>query len=411
MKILFISSLYAPDIGGGAEIILQRMVEGLQQRGYKVTVLSTTAKAGLHMDAVNQVKVYRAGLHNTYWHFTAQRPGRLARLGWHLRDRYNPGMRDYVKRVIELEQPDLVMCHNLTGWSVSAWDEITQAGLPIVQVLHDMYLLCPSSTMFKKGHSCQRQCGLCLRFRTGHEQRSAQVDTVVGVSRFLLDSVQAQGYFRNARSQVVYNASPFAAMETTAVPPLPDAPLRFGYIGTLSETKGVGWLIEQFQHLPFNATLQIAGRGQLNDEQRFKAMVTSKNISFVGYQNPGTFYEQIDVAIVPSLWNEPFGMVAVEACAHSRPVIASRMGGLTEIIEDQVNGLLCSPDDPDSLGVAMLKLHQQPGLLARLGAQARGSVRDFLSLDRMLDQYESLLIQTLQDRTASPRPQALPDTA
>lgn len=406
MKILFISSLYAPDIGGGAEVILQRTVEGLQLRGCKVAVLATAAQPGLHMDAVNQIKVYRAGLHNRYWHFTAQRPGRLARLGWHLRDRYNHSMRDYVKQVLELEQPDLVVCHNLTGWSVSAWDEIVAAGVPIVQVLHDMYLLCPSSTMFKKGHSCQQQCGLCARFRKGHDERSAQVDTVVGVSRYMLDTLQANGYFQGSRGYVVHNASPYSAPGIQALP-APDparaqAPLRFGYLGTLSEPKGVGWLIEQFQHLPCDATLQIAGRGQLDDERRFKAMAKSANISFVGYQKPEEFYSQIDVAIVPSMWNEPFGMVAVEACAHSRPVIASRMGGLTEIIQDQFNGLLCSPDDPDSLGVAMLRLHQQPQLLARLSAQARSSVASLLSLELMLDQYESIFAQTLLDRITLP---------
>lgn len=157
-------------------------------------------------------------------------------------------------------------------------------------------------------------------------------------------------------------------------------------------------MINQFQHLPFKATLQIAGRGQSNDEKRFRAMATSPDISFVGFQQPEDFYRHIDVAIVPSMWNEPFGMVAVEACAHSRPVIASRMGGLPEIIQDQLNGLLCSPDDPDSLGLAMLKLHQQPELLARLGSQARNSVASLLNLDLMLDQYESIFAQTLQDR-------------
>ena len=407
MKILFISSLYAPDIGGGAEIILQRTVEGMQQRGYSVAVLATCAQAGLHMDAVNQIKVYRAGLHNLYWHFTAQRPGRLARLGWHLRDRYNRAMRDYVRQVLELERPDLVVCHNLTGWSVSAWDEICAADLPIVQVLHDLYLLCPSSTMFKKGHSCQQQCGLCTRFRKGHDVRSAQVDTVVGVSRYMLDTLQGQGYFQSSRGYVVHNASPYSLPTAVADKPqasdaLTQTPLRFGYLGTLSDPKGVGWLIDQFQRLPCDATLQIAGRGQLADEQRFKAMASSPKISFVGYQKPEEFYSQIDVAIVPSIWNEPFGMVAVEACAHSRPVIASRMGGLTEIIQDQFNGLLCDPDDPDSLGLAMLKLHQQPQLLARLSAQARGSVASLLNLDLMLDQYESIFAQTLLDRLVLP---------
>ncbi len=408
MKILFISSLYAPDVGGGAEIILQRTVEGLQRRGYKVAVLATTDQQGLHVTEVNQIKVYRAGLHNLYWHFTAQRPGRLARLGWHLRDRYNVSMREYVSRAMELEQPDLVVCHNLTGWSVSAWDEITASGRPVVQVLHDLYLLCPSSTMFKKGHSCQRQCVMCKQFRKGHDERSAQVNAVVGVSHFMLDTLQAQGYFKGAKRYVVHNASPItiALPQQRNVSPMPgepdNAPLRFGYLGTLSDPKGVGWLIDQFQHLPFNATLQIAGRGQLNDEKRFKAMVTSPNISFVGYQKPEDFYSQIDVAVVPSIWSEPFGMVAVEACAYSRPVIASRMGGLTEIIQDQLNGLLCSPDDPDSLGLAMLKLHQQPRLLARLSAEARNSVASLLNLDLMLDHYESIFSQTLLDSITSP---------
>jgi glycosyltransferase involved in cell wall biosynthesis len=126
-------------------------------------------------------------------------------------------------------------------------------------------------------------------------------------------------------------------------------------------------LIEQFQRLPFEATLQIAGRGQLNDEAQLKALVSSANISFVGYQTPQAFYSQIDVAVVPSIWREPFGMVAVEACAHSVPVIASRTGGLPELIEDQVNGLLCSPQDPDSQGL-------------------------------MLDHYQRIFTQTLQGR-------------
>lgn len=402
MKLLFISSLYAPNIGGGAEIILQRTVEGLHKRGHLVSVLATGPEPGLKEEMINQIKVYRAGLRNFYWHFTDQRPGKLLRLGWHLRDRYNGGMREYVKRVITLEQPDLVVCHNLPGWSVSAWDEITAAGKPIVQVLHDLYLLCPSSSMFKNGQRCRSQCGRCEHFRKGHDVRSAQVSAVVGVSRFMLDTLQAKGYFQNARGYVVHNASPRPAVPVNPKnqSPVPNkTPLRFGFMGSLSEPKGVRWLIQQFQALPFDATLHIAGRGQLDDEARFKALAKdSPRITFVGYQTPEAFYQQIDVAIVPSIWNEPFGMVAVEACAYAKPVIASRMGGLPEIIQDPLNGLLCDPDDPDSLGLAMLKLHQQPALLARLSSQARVSVASLLDLDLMLDSYQSIFAQTLLDK-------------
>lgn len=413
MKILFINSLYSPDIGGGAEIILQRTAEGLQKRGCNVVVLATGSEKGLSSEYLNRVKVYRAGLRNFYWHHSAQRPGRLSRIGWHLRDRYNGGMREYVRDVIRTERPDIVVCHNLSGWSVSAWDEITAAGIPIVQVLHDMYLLCPSSTMFKNGNSCQQQCTGCKQFRKGYDERSAQVDSVIGVSRFMLETLQGQGYFRGAHAHVVHNSSPFAAREiesreckSTGV----IKPLRFGYLGTLSEAKGVHWLIEQFQKLPFDATLHIAGRGQLNDEAQLRALATSPKISFVGYQKPEAFYSQIDVAVVPSIWGEPFGMVAVEACAHSVPVIAGRMGGLPEIIQDQVNGLLCSPDDPDSLGQAMLSLHQQPELLARLSDQARSTVAPLIDEERMLDQYQRIFSETLQCKLLRRRDVQIPHT-
>ncbi|WP_268797019.1 glycosyltransferase family 4 protein [Pseudomonas huanghezhanensis] len=416
MKILFINSLYSPHIGGGAEIILQRTAEGLQQRGCEVSVLATGPDAGLAVEVINQVKVYRAGLHNFYWQFSNQRPGRLARLGWHLRDRYNGAMRAYVRQVIEKEQPQVVVCHNLAGWSVSVWDEITASGLPIVQVLHDMYLMCPSSNMFKKGQCCQQQCASCQQFRRSHDARSAQVSTVVGVSNFMLEKLQKQGYFNGARGYVVHNASPYAApvniraAARQANPALKKTPLRFGYMGTLSEQKGVRWLIEQFQRLPFDATLQIAGRGQLDDEAQLKALATSSAISFVGYQTPDAFYRGIDVAVVPSIWNEPFGMVAVEACAHSVPVIASRMGGLPEIIQEPLNGLLCNPQDPHSLGHAMLRLDQQPDLFQRLSAQARGSVAAFLNLDLMLDSYQRIFDQTVLSTNSRQAPHTASQT-
>jgi glycosyltransferase involved in cell wall biosynthesis len=84
------------------------------------------------------------------------------------------------------------------------------------------------------------------------------------------------------------------------------------------------------------------------------------------------------------------------------------MGGLPEIIQDPLNGLLCDPQDPDSLGEAMLRLHQNPELLARLSSQARVSVASLMNLELMLDSYESIFAQTLLDDAAQRHRQALP---
>lgn len=407
MNLLFLNSFYSPHVASGAEIVLQRTVEGLQQRGEDVSVLTTGPQPGLHRSEVRGVKVYRAGLLNTYWHFSQQRPSALARLGWHLRDRYNAGMRQYVREVIKEQKVDLVVCHDLSGWSAAVWDEISAAGIPIVQVLHDLYLLCPGSNMFKKGTHCKTPCTLCKHFRQGHAERSAQVDAVVGVSQFLLDTLTRAAYFRNASHHVIHSSSPDVEgsnqrfFKDTWTHP---EPLRFGYIGALSEQKGLRWLIEQFKTLPFAATLTIAGRGLDEYEKELRGLADAPNIELVGYQSPESFYQRIDVAVVPSLWNEPFGMVAVEACVHSIPVIASNRGGLPEIIRDGDNGLLCDPVDVSSLGRAMQRLHAEPRLRARLAARARASVEHLLDQERMLDSYQRLFQQVLAQRSPSQDP-------
>lgn len=405
MKVLFLHSLYPPHIGGGAEIMVRQLAEGLQRRGCEVVVLATGPETGLHEETLDGVRIYRAGLHNFYWHFTQTRPNRLLRLGWHYRDRYNSSMRQHVREVIARERPELVVCHNLTGWSVSAWDEIRAAGLPIVQVLHDLYLLCPKDTMFNKGRSCERQCGTCSAFRQHHATASTQVAAVIGVSRFVLDRLTAQGYFSRASQHVVHNS----IISSVNPPPSPrqrhSGLLRFGYIGTLSENKGVSWLIEQFQALSINATLEIAGSGKLDYEAKVKAMADPAKVRLVGYQRPEIFMRNIDVLVIPSIWAEPFGLVAVEACAQHLPVIATNMGGLPEIIQDNLNGLLCSPADPDSLGRAMLKLYLDSGLRQRLSRLARDSVSPFLNMEWMLDQYQSILQTTLHGRRAYDEPE------
>src|SRR3546814_16281815 len=78
----------------------------------------------------------------------------------------------------------------------------------------------------------------------------------------------------------------------------------------------------------------------------------------------------------------PFPYPTFFRSANNLPVIASNMGGLPEIIRDECNGLLCSPDDPDSLGIAMLWLYIDGALRQRLASQARASVLPLLDIDR-----------------------------
>lgn len=391
MKILYINALYAPYIAGGAEISLKLIVEGMQAKGHDVAVLSLVPEAGLQSDRVDGVKVYRAGLKNGYWPFTKGRPGRFRRLLWHLRDRYNPSMRTYVREVLEAEQPTVVSCHNLVGWSISVWDEIHHAGIPIVQVLHDMYLLSPNSTLFKKGQSGARQDTLSRLLRSGHRRASRDLAAVVGISRSVLERFLQYGYFEKVPHYVVHNARDIPAGRPVHTRE-EGSPLTVGYIGTLAAAKGVAWLIEQFKASGVEGRLVIAGRGKEDDVQHFQRLAENDaRIVFAGYVNPDDFYATIDVLVVPSLWEEPLGMVAVEGLANNLPVIASNRGGLRETVIDGNNGIWCDPDEPGSLGQALIELWKNVSLYNRLASAARPSVSEYLSVRRMVNEYENVL--------------------
>lgn len=394
-KILFINSLYTPHIGGGAEIIFQEQVEGFRRIGYDVVVATTDKRKGLHKDYVNEIPVYRVGIENLYWHFAQEKsPNKYIRLLWHMKDRYNSKMRQYIKTIIELENPDIAICHNITGFSISIWDGIKAAKLPIVQVLHDLYLLCTNSNMFRNEHTCEHQCTICHYMRNKHVIKSQTVDAVIGVSNYILNKFKANGYFKNVPSHVIYNAREIAEPSTQLVWD-GGTPLRIGYIGTLSRVKGVEWLISQFMKLNIDATLEIAGKGESIEYENYLKDLASgdKRIHFLGYTKSEEFYQKTHVLVVPSLWDEPLGLVAIEACANNIPVITSARGGLKEIIKDGYNGLYCDANLPDSLSRIIKQIYNDHTLLNQLQKSARKSVISFLNPALMFSVYENIYRQ------------------
>ncbi len=393
MKILYISALYSPDIVGGAEISLKLIVEGMQAKGHDVVVLSMVPKGGLHREEEDGVPVYRAGLKNRYWPFSKQLFDRRHRFAWHWRDRYNRAMARYVRQVLEQEQPDVVSCHNLVGWSIATWDEVRRAGIPIVQVLHDYYLLNPDSNMYQSSERYFHRGVAARLMRWGYARRSRRVDAVVGISDSVLKNFTAYGYFRGVNRFVIHNAR---AIPEAVQPRVrqPGDPLIVGYIGTLSGPKGVDSAIVQFKTSGVDGRLLVAGKGDRVVRHLLNMLVIDDlRIDFLGEVDSQWFYEQIDVLVVPSVWEEPLGMVAIEALANHRPVIASNRGGLPETVIDGENGLLFDPRNHAELGRAMKRLWEDTALYNRMAAAARPSVGKFLDIPRMVNQYEEALRQ------------------
>lgn len=393
-RILIINSLYSPYIGGGAEIICQEQAEGLAARGHHVAVLTTTDKEGITEDVVNGLKVYRAHIENVYWHYGKMKPGRATRMVWHLRDIYNQRMKRHVREVIRKETPDVVICHNITGFSISVWDVIREFHLPIVQVLHDQYLQCPNSNAFKGGKACESQCLPCHMMRLRHVKASQKVDVVVGVSQYVLSRLTTLGYFQGVKQIVIHNARKFEEI-SMGEPWDGNRPLHIGYIGTLSRVKGVEWLIQSFMQLDINATLTIAGKGESEEyEQYLRELAASDNrITFSGYVKSVEHYRSIDISVIPSLWPDTFPTVAFESCAYNVPVIVTNMGGLPEIVKDGHNGLVISATDKNAIKDALMRIYLSGSLLDKLSRQARVAVKEMTEPELVIDKYENIISQ------------------
>ena len=188
------------------------------------------------------------------------------------------------------------------------------------------------------------------------------------------------------RARLVIGASPFLARGGRVVPvPVhipesvggPDEPPHALFAGRLSEEKGIREFLEATEGLP----RVIVGDGPVR---------VPESVGWVSPAALGRYYEQAAVVCVPSR-REGYGMVAREAMAYGRPVVATRVGGLADAIRDGETGLLVPPRDPAALRGAILRLLEDEPLRRRLGEAARESVRTEDAGEALLAAYSVAL--------------------
>lgn len=392
MKLLMINPYDDPADGGGAEVILLAQAEAFVERGHECAILVTSGQKGLHRDMRGNIAVWRAGIKNIYWPGLRTRRALWRRLIWHILDVWNGRMRPYVKHVIRCECPDIVLIHNLAGWSVAVWKELREQQVPFIQVLHDQYLWCPRSNMFKNGRNCGAQCLSCRLLRLWHRRWSASVPAVVGVSNFVLQKALKRGYFPAAtRATVVHNALPWGEGDAAGNGTHPTTTVRFGFIGRLEEEKGIALLLRCFQYIVTERTaLVVAGTGECDYVATLRSRYQDRHVRFVGRLSPRSFYPQIDVLVVPSIWNDTLPTVVMEGLAFGKAIIASRRGGIPEMLVDGRNAVLFDPDDPGALVAALTRVRDDSTLRRELAAEARRSSAEFTNRRRVTDAYEEL---------------------
>jgi glycosyltransferase involved in cell wall biosynthesis len=168
--------------------------------------------------------------------------------------------------------------------------------------------------------------------------------------------------------------------------------------------KGVDYLLRAFDRLPPESILVYAGAGPaLSGLQALRESLPSRDrIHLLGYRaDRDVLLDAADVCVVPSIWEEAFGLAALEAMARGKPVVATAVGGIPEIIQQGVTGLLVPPADAAQLAAALTSLLRDPGAAARMGANARADVERRFAPQSQLARLTDLIAESLPqiDRT------------
>jgi glycosyltransferase involved in cell wall biosynthesis len=270
-----------------------------------------------------------------------------------------------MRRLLDRERPDVVHVHNLYPLiSPSVLDACREAGVPVVMTVHNYRLTCPNGLHMVRGKVCEECLG-------GHEMRCVAnrcEGTLLKSLGYALRNVVARkaGLFRRnvtmyaaltefQRRRLIdagYPAERIAVVPGAVASPGSEenAPLGqyVGFVGRVSPEKNIPALLFAAGKLPA-IPFKIAGSVERMPWLRGEA---PSNVEWLGHLDCGDlheFYRQARCIVLPSTCFEGFPTVLAEAMLHGKPVICSRIGGLPEIVEDGVTGLLVEPGDAERL--------------------------------------------------------------
>jgi glycosyltransferase involved in cell wall biosynthesis len=219
---------------------------------------------------------------------------------------------------------------------------------------------------------------------------------VITVSHFLRDQMVRSGYAAEM-IQVLHLMPP----DMAELPPLPqgDQP-HFVFLGRISPAKGVAWLLRALQQVSVPIHVDIAGEGdqELAMRELCKDLQLDDRVTFHGWvdrQQVEALIRQARAIVFPSIWHEPGGTIAFEAMVQSRPVIMSRVGGMPEVVLDEVNGLLADPNDIAGLAACIERLAIDGALAQSMGEAGRKMATEQYALsihiEKLMNSYRQVI--------------------
>lgn len=377
-------------VRGGSDRYFIELVRGLSERGHRVPVL-TTADSRNVLDTPWAVPGFV---------LDAIRPRDVCRFF------YSGKSRETLRRLLDRELPDLAHLHIYYGQiTPSILGPLRDRGIPIVQTLHEYKLFCPASTMTRDGKICDLCCGgsfwnaVVHRCNRGSLARSlvtsaeACSSRLLGAARKIDHFLAVSDYVRRTmirfgipedRISTVHNYIDVGSFEPEYEPGG-----YFLYLGRIEKNKGILTLLDSLEHT--HARLVVAGEGELRSTVQREIERRGLAAETVGFKSGKDLHDLVRgcrCVIVPSECAETFGLVILEAYALGKPVIASRMGGIPEVVREGETGLLFEAGNVSELAHAMEWMWDHPGQAADMGRAGRSLASSTFGMEQ---HYEKLM--------------------
>jgi glycosyltransferase involved in cell wall biosynthesis len=324
-----------------------------------------------------------------------------------------------MRGILSTERPDVVHVHNLFPLiSPSVLPECRRASVPVLMTVHNYRLVCPNGLHLVRGRVCEKCCGgrefwCVIRNCLGNVFKStwyALRNCVARKCRFFLDNVDAYAALTDFQRRRLVQAG-IAPGAITVVPNMasvegaeapPPVGEFVGYVGRISPDKGMASLVAAARNCP-DIPFKAAGAHHAMPRLLQQAPPNLQFLGHLGRENLAAFYRSARMIVVCSICFEGFPTTILEAMAHRKPVVCSRIGALPGIVEDGQTGLVFEPGSATDMAEKIRQLWERPDLCCRMGnAGRRKAMREYSKdtyYERLLAAYRKAMDRARQ-RTA-----------
>jgi glycosyltransferase involved in cell wall biosynthesis len=391
MRVLMVSQFYPP-VAGGQEQHVRNLAHALVDRGHHVEVvtIATDGPADTTLDGVVPLhRVRTTAQRLPQLHTDSERP--------HAMPIMDPGFRSAIARLLATGRFDIVHAHD---WSVrSVIGPARRAGVPVVLTQHDYSHVCATKRLMRGDDVCPGPtpiaCVRCASSRHGpvvgpgvaltnafaRRIRTRYVNAFIPVSSVVAINTRLPG---RSPYVVIPNFIPDDLLLDQPTPN-PDGPIVF--VGDLSRDKGIEVLLEAHRRLGGLRQLVLAGRVHEDLPLDLRGQVELRGL--LNHASVIDLMQTACVVAVPSIVPDCCPTVILEAMAVARPVVAAASGGIVDLVDDGVTGLLVAPSDPDALSTALSAVVNDRDTAAAMGREALKRARLFTA-SAVVGKVESL---------------------